>query len=639
MRANPAIQQQRRRDHQQQQQQQQLHQQRAPEGNFVRCPRCSVVLSPPPGAERFRCVCNIVLSAPGAARWTCNICERSSPASIMACVSCGNSRSDRPNSQQRPMTTSDEGGEEALNARAKAFCLRRANQLASSKKRWERRRDPATGQMRWYNGTLIEVEGASAAAGSKKEAKETDGNNSQKGEKKASTSLSSASTERAFVRQIASDGVLSWVPASEASFSSTSNVEGTKIDSHDLEGAAGLPFDQKITWFQKSIASMRVPRSEGVVKIQVRRTHLLEDTFAVFSSMKSSDFRRSLFFEFAGEKGLDYGGVARELFQLLFDQLFNVDFALFKISSGNISYDINENSTLAIGQEQSLEYFHFAGQVFAKALFDGHICQHHLSLPLYKHLLAWPCSLTDLEYVDEMLANSLRMVMEGTKEDVECMDLTFETMTSAFGKTETIALKGDGEDVVTYANRDEYCHLLIKYYLLDRVSNQLGQLLKGFYDVLPQALVSIFDFQELELLSCGLTQIDLNDWRRHTIYKHDYQTLGENHPVIRWFWECVNELDDEEKCRLLQFVTGSSRVPVSGFAGLQGNDGNVRLFTIDSVSVKMSIFPRSHTCFNRLDLPNFSEVGSADDIGKDKLRDALMKVLHMELGSLGFGLE
>ena len=77
---------------------------------FVRCPRCSVVLSPPPGATRFRCVCNIVLSAPNAARWTCNLCERSSPSSIQACVSCGNPRSERPRtSSNRP-----DGSEGAL---------------------------------------------------------------------------------------------------------------------------------------------------------------------------------------------------------------------------------------------------------------------------------------------------------------------------------------------------------------------------------------------------------------------------------------------------------------------------------------------------------------------------------------------
>ena len=682
-------------------------------------------MSPPPGADRFRCVCNIVLSAPNATRWTCNLCERTSPATIQACVTCGNPRSAPSSSKNRPTTTA--GNDAAQLAVANAFRLRRANALASSKKRWERKRDPVTGALRWYNGTLIEVMNGTAAAegaggegagkeaggragttnggGTKHSTKDHDEQIKQQNSNSATSSTSSSTSsntsssstipESAFVRQMSSDGILSWVPASEASV--VSSVQGTKIDSHDLEGAASLPFDQKIQWFQSQLSQLRVPRSEGVVRIQIRREHILADTFQVFSCMKPQDFRRSLYFEFTNEKGLDYGGVARELFRLLFNQLFNVDFALFKLSSASVSYAstfccvdlscillkcyyipsvvsrvinlpctflhslfvlysfstpgnyfsivfffnlciVNENSG-NVGNELYLEYFRFAGQVLAKALFDGHICQHHLSLSLYKHVLAWPCSLTDLEYVDEMLCSSLRQVMSSSKEDVQCMDLTFSTTTSSFGTTETIALKGNGDEEVTCDNRDEYCQLLIKYYLLDRVSAQLGQLLRGFYDVVPQPLVSIFDFQELELLCCGLTKIDIYDWKRHTTYCHDYQMLGENHPVVRWFWECVEEYDDETRCRLLQFVTGSSRVPVSGFAGLQGNDGNVRLFTIDSVSLSTSIFPRAHTCFNRLDLPNFSSLGSADEIGRDKLREALTKVLHMELGSLGFGLE
>lgn len=289
--------------------------------------------------------------------------------------------------------------------------------------------------------------------------------------------------------------------------------------------------------------------------------------------------------------------------------------------------------------ENALEYMHFAGQVLAKAMFDGHVCQHHISLPLFKHLLAWPCGLTDLEYVDEMLASSLRQLLHlSSAEDVACIDLTFSITTNCFGQTETIELKDTGDDIpVTLANRDEYVHLLIKYYLLDRVNSQLSSFLSGFYTVIPQALISVFDFQELELLGCGLTHVDINDWRRNTLYNNEYAQQGENHPVIKWFWECVLAYDDETRCRLLQFVTGSSRVPVNGFSALQGNDGNIRKFTIDSVGLKTSIFPRSHTCFNRLDLPNFLELGSVDDIGRDQLKEALTKVLHMEL--VGFDLE
>ena len=40
---------------------------------------------------------------------------------------------------------------------------------------------------------------------------------------------------------------------------------------------------------------------------------------------------------------------------------------------------------------------------------------------------------------------------------------------------------------------------------------------------------------------------------------------------------------------------------------LQGNDGNIRKFAINSILKEQSIFPKAHTCFNRIDLPLYSD--------------------------------
>mmetsp|Transcript_4431 Transcript_4431/g.14057 ORF Transcript_4431/g.14057 Transcript_4431/m.14057 type:complete len:105 (-) Transcript_4431:500-814(-) len=94
----------------------------------------------------------------------------------------------------------------------------------------------------------------------------------------------------------------------------------------------------------------------------------------------------------------------------------------------------------------------------------------------------------------------------------------------------------------------------MRYRLLDRVKEQVKALLLGFYDVIPevlleltslrsllaassQALLSLFDFQELELLLCGLPEIDIQDWKRHTEYTGDYERKGASHKVVKWFWE------------------------------------------------------------------------------------------------------
>lgn len=65
---------------------------------------------------------------------------------------------------------------------------------------------------------------------------------------------------------------------------------------------------------------------------------------------------------------------------------------------------------------------------------------------------------------------------------------------------------------------------------------------------------------------CGMQEIDIEDWQRNTIYRHYTRTSKQ----IIWFWQFVREMDNEKRARLLQFVTGTCRVPVGGFAELMG---------------------------------------------------------------------
>lgn len=61
------------------------------------------------------------------------------------------------------------------------------------------------------------------------------------------------------------------------------------------------------------------------------------------------------------------------------------------------------------------------------------------------------------------------------------------------------------------------------------------------------------------------------------------------------------------RARLLQFVTGSSRVPLQGFRALQGSTGAAgpRLFTIHCIEASPNSLPKAHTCFNRIDMPPY----------------------------------
>ena len=70
----------------------------------------------------------------------------------------------------------------------------------------------------------------------------------------------------------------------------------------------------------------------------------------------------------------------------------------------------------------------------------------------------------------------------------------------------------------------------------------------------------------LQLIIGGLGKIDLEDWKSNTRLKH----CDQNTNVVKWFWKAVESYSEEMRARVLQFVTGSSRVPLQGFKALQG---------------------------------------------------------------------
>ncbi|XP_056371626.1 E3 ubiquitin-protein ligase NEDD4-like, partial [Oenanthe melanoleuca] len=185
--------------------------------------------------------------------------------------------------------------------------------------------------------------------------------------------------------------------------------------------------------------------------------------------------------------------------------------------------------------------------------------------PFYKMMLGKPITLKDMESVDSEYYNSLKWILEN---DPTELDLTFCIDEENFGQTYQVDLKPNGSEImVTNENKREYIDLVIQWRFVNRVQKEMNAFLEGFTELLPIDPIKIFDENELELLMCGLGGVDVSVWRQHTIYKNGYCP---NHPVIRWFWKAVLLMDAEKRIRLLQFVTGTSRVPMNG-AG-QGRD-------------------------------------------------------------------
>ncbi|XP_026869112.2 NEDD4-like E3 ubiquitin-protein ligase WWP1 isoform X1 [Electrophorus electricus] len=353
-------------------------------------------------------------------------------------------------------------------------------------------------------------------------------------------------------------------------------------------------FRWKLAHFRYLCQSNALPSH---VKITVSRQTLFEDSFQQIMALKPYDLRRRLYVIFRGEEGLDYGGLAREWFFLLSHEVLNPMYCLFEYAGkSNYCLQINPASTI---NPDHLSYFCFIGRFIAMALFHGKFIDTGFSLPFYKRMLNKKLILKDLESIDPEFYNSLIWIRDNNIEECS-LEMYFSVDMEILGKITSHDLKPDGANIlVTEENKEEYIGLMAEWRFSRGVEGQTKAFLDGFNEVVPLQWLQYFDEKELEVMLCGMQEVDLQDWQRNTVYRH----YTRNSKQIMWFWQFVKEVDNEVRLRLLQFVTGTCRLPLGGFAELMGSNGPQK-FCIEKVG-KDTWLPRSHTCFNRLDLPPY----------------------------------
>lgn len=344
-------------------------------------------------------------------------------------------------------------------------------------------------------------------------------------------------------------------------------------------------FRRKLIYF-RSQPALRI--LSGQCHIKVRRSHIFEDSYAEIMRQSATDLKKRLMIKFDGEDGLDYGGLSREFFFLLSHEMFNPFYCLFEYSAhDNYTLQINPHSGI---NPEHLNYFKFIGRVVGLAIFHRRFLDAFFIGALYKMMLNKPVSLQDMEGVDADFHRSLQWMLDNPIEGV--LDQTFSTEDERFGVVTVEDLKPGGRDIeVTDENKKEYVDLMVKWRIQKRVDEQFQAFITGFHELIPAELVNVFDERELELLIGGIAEIDVDDWKKHT----DYRGYTESDDVIKFFWETIRSWDGEQKSRLLQFATGTSRIPVNGFKDLQGSDGP-RRFTIEKQG-DVGNLPKSHTWY------------------------------------------
>jgi ubiquitin-protein ligase E3 C len=343
------------------------------------------------------------------------------------------------------------------------------------------------------------------------------------------------------------------------------------------------------------------------------------------------------------EAGIDGGGVTKEFLTSVTSEAFTpgkgID--LFRENEQRLLYPnptaLEEKKSL-LGQigimPRTMEYhaemtelmkrYEFLGRIMGKCLYEGILVDINFA-PFF--LLKWAltggdgaapresgyrANLNDLRDIDQDLYRGLIQLKNYTGNVQEDLSLDF-TISDTFtvdhntGEEKTITkdLKPGGANLpVTNENRLVYISYVARHRLVTQPYAQTNAFLKGLSSMISPSWLSMFNQLELQTLISGTSSnISIPDLRQNTAYGGVY-VIGDDHlehPTVQMFWKVMESFSDEDRRKVLKFVTSTPRAPLLGFKSL-----NPR-FSIRDSSEDEGRLPSTSTCVNLLKLPRYKD--------------------------------
>jgi len=355
------------------------------------------------------------------------------------------------------------------------------------------------------------------------------------------------------------------------------------------------------------------------LELKLRRDNLLEDALNELASKgKGSSLRQGLKIKFVGEPGVDEGGLTKEFFQLLTQQLFDPSFGMF----------VEKNERYLWFDSKSFECninFELIGNMLGLALYNETILPLKFPLVVYKKLklanhdsfgIVDEVILDDLKDVEPEVHSTLVNILNTNWTNLET-GMTFSVTYDFYGSPVNHELIPGGAEIeVTEDNKKAFVDRYLQWFFNESVQNQFQPFCRGFYNVISKKSLSLFTAYELFLAICG--NEELNFRALHSTTK--YEDYNEHSETIAHFWQILEyDFANDQKKAFLKFLTGSDRAPLKGL-------GDIKM-TITRYGPDSEHLPASHTCFNHLLLPDYKNY--------QKLRTKLLKAVE---NCEGFGL-
>ena len=354
-------------------------------------------------------------------------------------------------------------------------------------------------------------------------------------------------------------------------------------------------FDTKLRIFRSNLKEHI--RSRGSCDICIHRENIFEEAFQALNSKSLPEFLSPIHVNYINEAGSDAGGLARDFYSAITQQMFSPSFGLFDVHPQS-----GVRPTSKPADKPLLDRLRFAGKMVAKAITEYQTLNVVLSPVLLKQILGHPLTFADLQQTDNELYQSLNQILTNPLEDETYFELTVPSSSPDQPPT-THELKPNGsETAVTEASKAEFVMLYALHALNPFNFEQTSAFVDGFLSVIPRSLLTLFDSHDLDLLISGTPTLNIHEIK-HAVRYSGYTISS---PQIKQLWYLVDHFTPDLQSKFLRFFTGLSRLPSGGIKNLTDNRGNKATLQISSSSNPRRL-PEAHTCSFHLVLPSYPD--------------------------------
>ncbi len=358
-----------------------------------------------------------------------------------------------------------------------------------------------------------------------------------------------------------------------------------------------LPFPERRHRFIASLATV----SQMTHEIQVARRSVVSDMMEYVPYVPI--WRRKWHVRYAGESGIDCGGLARDLESHLIDTLFAPPYFSEDESTGLMRVH-NDMKDPSMRPKDWVDIYRMAGLVLARTLLERRPAPMRLAPSLLLVMLRKTPTYADLNTEDpDIVRHHLGPIMEGRGERGATFTHTETYLAPKKGNPyrtvdKTFVLTKRGASRKIKGHELEYQAAFTKYWLYTRQEAALRAFGSGFRSLMPAGWLQLVTTPpELQQIFAE-DRFELQDMMDHTAVE-GYSRDGR---VVGLFWSVVERMNATERRKLLIFATGAGSVPYGGFNAMRPR------FMLMRMGGGRDMLPLGRTCSNCIQLPAYETV-------------------------------